>query len=55
MLTDKLLVQPPLEKLPPAADRKKHREPKSDNAQRVRDFGHLVLNGVSPLIPASGL
>jgi hypothetical protein len=56
MIRNALIVQclalPSLEKLPPAADGNKCRDPQTDNVQRVRDLGTFRLKrDVSTIIP----
>ena len=41
-LIDQCLPQPLSEKLPPAADGTKYRDPQSDIMLKVRDFGTLI-------------
>ena len=42
--TDLCLAQPTSDKLPPATDENKHRDPQTDNMQKVRDLGTLSPN-----------
>jgi hypothetical protein len=41
ILIDECLGQPSSEKLPPAVDGNKHRDPQLDNVQRLRDLEAL--------------
>lgn len=52
MFLDHCLVQPPPEKLPPAAEENKYRDPQLDKTKKARDLEHSVLNGVLPSNPS---
>jgi hypothetical protein len=52
--SDQCLSQPSSEKLSPAVDGNKYRDPQRDGMQRVRDLGILSLKWDAPSNPTGG-